>query len=277
MDSPQRPRSFQSSSPVMIQTTAASPGSPGASLHRSIANMHIGSPPNASRRYSPYSPRLSSSPKPVHQDYSSSVPLTHVELSSSPVNTTNNIINNTNNNMMLSSSYSAKSCRYYNNPKTYKPFMSSALATPDREEDVNPFDSYYAQENNTPIKEENIDYFKDLGYGGDNSGDGGGGGGDGGGGGGGGCGGGDSSYMNNNFIDPNWMNSNAFELLLQQQQQEQQLLQQQQQEEQLQQQQDNQFLSNEQILAMINTQQQQSSFDFKLDDSSFNQSSYYHH
>lgn len=161
VESPQRPRSFQSSSPVMIQATnnnnnhnyntTASPASPGTSLHRSIANMHIGSPPTSSisRRYSPYSPRLSSSPKPVHHEYSSSVPL-----SSSPTNS-NNVHSLPNNNMMLSSSYSSKpSCRFYNNPKTYKPFMSSALATPDREEDVNPFDAYY----NTPIKEEVIDY-----------------------------------------------------------------------------------------------------------------------
>jgi hypothetical protein len=141
-ESPQRPRSFQGTSPVMIQqqnsfngshsgmaspsspsATNFLPGSPSGSLHRSIANMHIGSPPAAaisSRRYSPYSPRLSSSPKPSHQEYSSSVPLSAGSLSCSPVNTTNTIPsnNNNNNNMMLSASFSARSSRYYNNPKT---------------------------------------------------------------------------------------------------------------------------------------------------------------
>lgn len=179
IDTPQRPRSFQGSSPVMIQNAdnhstintispSSIPGSPSASLHRSIANMHIGSPPAISRRYSPYSPRLSSSPKPTHHEYSSSVPLTMGDLSSSPINhntpNTPNNTNNTNNNdnMMLSSSYSVRSCRYYNNPKTYKPFMSSALATPDREEDVNPFDSFYARGSDPPIKEEDTSEFSNY-------------------------------------------------------------------------------------------------------------------
>lgn len=142
------------------------PGSPGGQLHRSIANMHIGSPPaTTSRRYSPYSPRLSSSPKTTHHEYSSSVPLYSGDLSSSPNNSNNmtptqnngNTAYNQNNGngMMLSSSYSATrpANRYYNNPKTYKPFTSSALATPDREEDVNPFDRYYAG-GESPITEE---------------------------------------------------------------------------------------------------------------------------
>ncbi|KAF1806895.1 hypothetical protein FB192DRAFT_1273495 [Mucor lusitanicus] len=103
------------------------PGSPGGQLHRSIANMHIGSPPaTTSRRYSPYSPRLSSSPKTTHHEYSSSVPL--------PAN------------------------RYYNNPKTYKPFTSSALATPDREEDVNPFDSHLGSNNSAIQNFDSMDW-----------------------------------------------------------------------------------------------------------------------
>ncbi|KAI8094694.1 hypothetical protein BDF21DRAFT_409272 [Thamnidium elegans] len=258
IESPQRPRSFQSSSPVMIQATttttssnpAASPASPGTSLHRSIANMHIGSPPataSISRRYSPYSPRLSSSPKPVHHEYSSSVPL-----SSSPTNN-NNIHSLPNNNMMLSSSYSSKpSCRYYNNPKTYKPFMSSALATPDREEDVNPFDSYY----NTPIKEEVIDYDPEPSIKQEPMPD-----------------------MNNQHnINLDWMDPTAFDILLQQQQQLLQapiIMDNQQQQQ--------QFLSDEQIMAMLHNQQQQqqqqqqTNFDFRLDDSSFNHQPYYYH
>ena len=171
-----RPKSFQgSSSPVMIQQTnfgspnstfgspsspsllssSYIPGSPGASLHRSIANMQIGSPPaNVSRRYSPYSPRQSSSPKLAYAECSSLVPL-----SSSPSHNhipSNNPPVNNNNHMMLSSSYSVRNGRHYNNPKAYKPFTSSALATPDREEDVNPFDSYYAKESDPPIKEEEM-------------------------------------------------------------------------------------------------------------------------
>ncbi|KAI9470986.1 MAG: hypothetical protein EXX96DRAFT_586416 [Benjaminiella poitrasii] len=168
-----RPRSFQGSSsisgssPVMIQSNNGpepgasspsipsflSPGSPGGQLHRSIANMHIGSPPATSRRYSPYSPRLSSSPKPTYE-YSSSVPLSSSPNLNNNVNNTNINTNNNNNNMMLSSSYSTtrQANRYFNSQKSYKPFTSSALATPDREEDINPFDSYYA--NDPPIKEE---------------------------------------------------------------------------------------------------------------------------
>ncbi|KAI7902344.1 uncharacterized protein BX663DRAFT_73015 [Cokeromyces recurvatus] len=200
----QRPRSFQASSPVIIPNNSSepvaassvptflSPGSPSGQLHRSIANMHIGSPPTATRRYSPYSPRLSSSsssssPK-INYEYSSSVPLSSSPIHHQPViNKTNNNNNNnisnsnsssnnnshSNNNMMLSSSYSVTRPpnRYYNNQKSYKPFTSSALATPDREEDINPFDSYYR--NDPPIKEEestdtnlnlntiNMDYWSD--------------------------------------------------------------------------------------------------------------------
>lgn len=111
----------QQQSPVMDSASlpetmflSSSPASLG-SLNRSIANMHIGSPPASSlmippqasnnsnnRRYTPYtSPRNSlSSPS-----YSSSVP---------------------------TSGYLYK--------KSYAPFTSSALATPDRDDDTNPFD-----------------------------------------------------------------------------------------------------------------------------------------
>lgn len=256
----QRPRSFQGTSPVMIHQSnslgsnnnghlmsspsspsASSflPGSPSGSLHRSIANMHIGSPPAMSRRYSPYSPRLSSSPKPSHQEYSSSVPLTAGNnLSSSPVNYNNNLgntlnNNNTNNNMMLSSSFSARSGRYYNNPKTYKPFTSSALATPDREEDVNPFDSYYTGSNDPPIKEEEVSVEDHP----------------------------ECMMMNNNNMD--WMDPNAFDMLLQQQ-----VTQQDMNNSQLSQ------LTDEQIIALLNSQQQTNAFDFKLNDSNFHQPYY---
>lgn len=236
-DSPQqqhqRPRSFQgASSPVTIQhnnhhdnnflTSSGSPssipsfltpGSPGGQLHRSIANMHIGSPPanvSSSRRYSPYSPRLSSSPKPVYQEYSTSAPSSNNNMTSSlghPNNANQTIQlsypNNVNqNSMMLSSSYSAASRsatmptgRYYNNPKTYKPFMSSALATPDREEDINPFDSYYAGSGDPPIKEEEIAYSNNSGTHTTNKGS-------------------VSSHHNNSDMD--WTDPAALEMLLQQ-------------------------------------------------------------
>ncbi|KAI7887286.1 uncharacterized protein EV154DRAFT_520813 [Mucor mucedo] len=261
IDTPQRPRSFQSSSPVMIHNPdnsspihTISPSSPGASLHRSIANMHIGSPPAISRRYSPYSPRLSSSPKPVHHEYSSSVPLTMGESPNNntlttPNNTTNNnnninSNNYNNNNMMLSSSYSVRSsCRYYNNPKTYKPFMSSALATPDREEDVNPFDSFYARgSGDAPIKEEDTsefsNYYGDAGTRPVHEGE-------------------MHSFGPGEPVEGNmdWIDPTAFENILQQQVSHDQLL------------------SNDQIMAMINTQQQ--AFDFRLDDSNFSHP-YYH-
>ncbi|KAG1454371.1 hypothetical protein G6F46_008642 [Rhizopus delemar] len=111
----------QQQSPVMDSSSlpesmflSSSPASLG-SLNRSIANMHIGSPPpnsltipsqpvNSNRRFTPYtSPRNSlSSPS-----YSTSVPTT--------------------------------SGHVYK--KSYAPFTSSALATPDRDDDYNPFDN----------------------------------------------------------------------------------------------------------------------------------------
>ncbi|KAI9246771.1 hypothetical protein BY458DRAFT_527678 [Sporodiniella umbellata] len=97
---------------------SSSPASLG-SLNRSIANMHIGSPPpsslsipsapvNTNRRFTPYISQRNSSSSASH---SSSVP---------------------------SSGFLYK--------KSYAPFTSSALATPDRDDDINPFD----QLNETP-------------------------------------------------------------------------------------------------------------------------------
>lgn len=231
----QRPRSFQgASSPVTIQHNShhdnnfvasspssipsfLPPGSPGGQLHRSIANMHIGSPPanvSSLRRYSPYSPRLSSSPKPVHHEYSTSAPSSNNDLASSPGQYSSNQpiqlsypsnSNNNNNKMMLSSSYSIASRsattptgRYYNNPKTYKPFMSSALATPDREEDINPFDSYYARGGDPPIKEEDVAYSELNGTHIANN------------------GGSSSSNSNHNNSNMDWTDPAALDLLLQQ-------------------------------------------------------------
>ncbi|KAI8977266.1 hypothetical protein BDF20DRAFT_836088 [Mycotypha africana] len=180
----QRPLSFQgvlttsSSIPVSIQNSnsnnshplqagqstgsnyAHPPISPGGQLYRSIANLHIESPPmnsSSSRRYSPYSPRLSSSPKTVYHlspehAYSSSVP---TQSSLPNVSTGYQNTNDSSLNTTLSSSYSIAAGasaatttrpinRFYNgHQKSYKPFTSSALATPDRDDDVNPFDAYY--------------------------------------------------------------------------------------------------------------------------------------
>ncbi|KAI8874555.1 hypothetical protein K501DRAFT_281213, partial [Backusella circina FSU 941] len=124
--SDRRPHSFQS--PMKIQLpgppdfSLSAPGSPGSPFYRSIANMQISSPP--ARRYSPYSPRLSSPDSGMNQ---------------------------WDNGSLISPG------RRYQTPstggqKSYKPFTSSTLATPDREEEVNPFDIYYASQQTTPTQ-----------------------------------------------------------------------------------------------------------------------------
>ncbi|KAI9317630.1 hypothetical protein BX666DRAFT_1650651 [Dichotomocladium elegans] len=174
---PTRPRSYQGSSPMTIHAMPRSPlmgdaganassmpnsllthpGSPNSvtmSLNRSIANMHIGSPPLSaaqhSRRYSPYatpgSPRImASSPKTQNPPYSSSMPNNHSVLSSSPSNNTNNY------GAQLSSSYTNRYRPFnaYGRTKNYAPFTSSALATPDRDDDRDPFDDYTVEQENT--------------------------------------------------------------------------------------------------------------------------------
>jgi hypothetical protein len=125
--SDRRPHSFQS--PMKIQLpgppdfSASAPGSPGSPFYRSIANMQISSPP--ARRYSPYSPRLSSPDSGMNQWDNSG-----------------NLVS---------------PGRRYHTPstggqKSYKPFTSSTLATPDREEEINPFDVYYASQQTTPTQ-----------------------------------------------------------------------------------------------------------------------------
>lgn len=172
-----RPRSFQASSPMAIHAAVQQqspqspmlgggssssvpnsslmiPGSPN-SVTMSLNRMHIGSPPMTAqqqhpRRFSPYatpsSPRLgSSSPKPQNQQappsasYSSSVPTN--ALSSSPGSFTFG--------SPLSSSFTNRFPQQqrqipttYGRPKSYAPFTSSALATPDRDDDHDPFDDY---------------------------------------------------------------------------------------------------------------------------------------
>lgn len=186
-----RPRSYQGSSPMFAHTNlppnspllespssvpnssmflSSSPGSVTLSLNRSIANMHIGSPPMSSqhvRRFSPYgtpgSPRLgsASSPKLQRQStaYSSSMPNDYLG-SSSPTGTENalppsfgNFVGgggdgyNSNAPMSPGPPNSTRNMRLYHQnqnwngrQKSYAPFTSSALATPDRDDDDDPFD-----------------------------------------------------------------------------------------------------------------------------------------
>ncbi|CAO3580575.1 unnamed protein product [Absidia cylindrospora] len=159
-----------SSVPNSSMFLSSSPGSTTLSLNRSIANMHIGSPPMSSssqqhtRRFSPYnaptgsSPRLGSSPKMQlqKQPYSSSMPNNYP--SSSP--NSNNNSNNNNEILIPSSSYNdgyspispsmnsiptTRNMRSYQGwagrQKSYAPFTSSTLATPDRDNDKDPFDT----------------------------------------------------------------------------------------------------------------------------------------
>ncbi|KAI9027525.1 hypothetical protein CLU79DRAFT_885344 [Phycomyces nitens] len=162
-----RPKSFQGTSPMMSANTPQSPlfsspssvpntsflpGSPGSSysLYRSIDNMHIGSPPQHTRRFSPYaapsSPRLASpSPKLQPQISVSSLP----DTASSPVSPSFNGFPNTVTPTISSRrrAYPSSSPMtlsignqgFNNRRRSYAPFTSSALATPDREDD-NPFE-----------------------------------------------------------------------------------------------------------------------------------------
>lgn len=147
-----------SSVPNSSMFLSSSPGSVTLSLNRSIADMHIGSPPmpqQHSRRFSPYntpgSPRASPKMQATQPAYSSSMP-THYHtpsLSSSP-NISHDAM------MMPASSASSRNnnMRFYNQnwngrPRSYAPFTSSALATPDRENDDDPFDRMMAMARDT--------------------------------------------------------------------------------------------------------------------------------
>lgn len=173
---PQQPaKSLTESSPIMNDIHAASlpdtssmylSSSPNnntgsssmvGSLNRSIADMHIGSPPmtsQQSRRFAPYatSPRqqsglqLPNSPSSASSDafYSSSVPTGSLDM------------------MMMQQQQQQQQqmggdgsatgggtrvMRGFNfNKKNYAPFASSALATPDRDDDHNPFDDLVVKE-----------------------------------------------------------------------------------------------------------------------------------
>lgn len=109
---------------------SSSPNAGIGSLNRSIADMHIGSPPmtsQQSRRFAPYAPRAAtataviSSPQPTTPMYSSSVPTGSLDT------------------MMMMGEPRVMMRGF---KKSYAPFASSALATPDRDDDHNPFDDY---------------------------------------------------------------------------------------------------------------------------------------
>ncbi|KAI8088044.1 uncharacterized protein B0P05DRAFT_531232 [Gilbertella persicaria] len=87
-------------------------------LNRSIADMHIGSPPppppvQPSRRFAPYTATRSN----MISNYSSSMPTGHLDAM-----------------MMMQPTQPSL--------RTYAPFAPSALATPDKEDEHNPFDDY---------------------------------------------------------------------------------------------------------------------------------------
>lgn len=115
---------------------SSSPNAGIGSLNRSIADMHIGSPPmtsQQSRRFAPYAPRAATitSPQPSNASplYSSSVPTGSLD-------------------MMMMQQQEPQVMRGFNfNKKSYAPFASSALATPDRDDDHNPFDDYKQEKN----------------------------------------------------------------------------------------------------------------------------------
>ncbi|KAI8979009.1 hypothetical protein BDB01DRAFT_907365 [Pilobolus umbonatus] len=113
---------------------SSSPGSTLLSLNRSIADMHIGSPPmttQQSRRFAPYasSPRTNNTPAIPQHIYSSSVPTNSLDMVMQQTQTCNDI--------EMSNS---RSSSFNFNKKSYAPFTSSALATPDQDKAYNPFD-----------------------------------------------------------------------------------------------------------------------------------------
>ncbi|KAI8637024.1 hypothetical protein BD408DRAFT_447983 [Parasitella parasitica] len=131
------------SSPMMehaasLPDLSSSPTAVGlGSLDRSIADMHIGSPPmtsQQSRRFQPYS-----SPRPANSSYSNNNLSAEFYSSSMPTGSLD---------MMMMQQHDSQQqmqteprvMRGFNFKKSYAPFASSALATPDREDDSNPFD-----------------------------------------------------------------------------------------------------------------------------------------
>jgi hypothetical protein len=107
---------------------SSSPGTSLLSLNRSIQDMHIGSPPSQPpRRFSPYATSPRSNPVPLSPQSS---------FSSSSVPTGGTLDAN----IRLMRRPQPQQGWSNNRQKLYAPFTSSALATPDREDDYNPFD-----------------------------------------------------------------------------------------------------------------------------------------
>lgn len=135
------------SSPMMehaasLPDLSSSPTAVGlGSLNRSIADMHIGSPPmtsQQSRRFAPYSsPRVASTTNSNlsvtgNADlYSSSMPTGSLDM----------MMMQQHEQQMQQQQTEPRVMRGFNfGKKSYAPFASSALATPDREDESNPFD-----------------------------------------------------------------------------------------------------------------------------------------
>lgn len=133
------PISHAGSLPDSMYLSSSSPSIIG-SLNRSIADMHIGSPPmtnQQSRRFAPYSTSPRTAPL-SNANYSASVPTT----SSLDMM------------MMQQQQQQKEPVRVRNIKKSYAPFTSSALATPDRDDDINPFDTVKEEEEEATIKQE---------------------------------------------------------------------------------------------------------------------------
>lgn len=138
------------SSPMMehaasLPDLSSSPTAVGlGSLNRSIADMHIGSPPmtsQQSRRFAPYSsPRVASTNNSNlsvagNADlYSSSMPTGSLDMMMMQQHEQQQ-------QQMQQKQTEPRVMRGFNfGKKSYAPFASSALATPDREDESNPFD-----------------------------------------------------------------------------------------------------------------------------------------
>ncbi|KAL9543655.1 hypothetical protein MBANPS3_008014 [Mucor bainieri] len=137
------------SSPMMehaasLPDLSSSPTAVGlGSLNRSIADMHIGSPPmtsQQSRRFAPYSspraPSANNSSLSVTGNadlYSSSVPTGSLDMMM--------MQHHEQQQQQMQKQTEPRVMRGFNfGKKSYAPFASSALATPDREDESNPFD-----------------------------------------------------------------------------------------------------------------------------------------
>ncbi|EPB88825.1 hypothetical protein HMPREF1544_04334 [Mucor circinelloides 1006PhL] len=141
------------SSPMMehaasLPDLSSSPTAVGlGSLNRSIADMHIGSPPmtsQQSRRFAPYSsPRVASTATNNNNNNLSVTGNAELYSSSMPTGSLDMMMmqQHDQQQQMQNQAAEPRVMRGFNfGKKSYAPFASSALATPDREDESNPFD-----------------------------------------------------------------------------------------------------------------------------------------